>query len=80
MIPTPTPRPPIVIKRTYLRGFSPPLACLTCGIKTRGRLCDHISGSFGSYYSSGLPICARCYERVKSAVEKAEQLVLEGLR
>jgi hypothetical protein len=70
---------PITITRVYVRGFGK-LDCLACGKKTSGKLCDHVSGSFGNYYTAGLPICPRCYKRVQAAVEKAEQLVLEGLR
>jgi hypothetical protein len=70
---------PITIKRVYLRAFGQ-LECLACGKKTSGKLCDHVSGPFGNYYTSGVPICPRCYKRVQAAVEKAEQIELEGLR
>jgi hypothetical protein len=80
MIPTPIPRLPIVIRRTYLRGFSPPLACLACRRPTSGRLCDHVSGPFGSYFTAGLPICPKCHRRIKTAIEKAEQIELGALR
>ena len=73
------PPTPITIKRAYVRGFGQ-LDCLACGRKTTGKLCDHISGSFGNFYTSGIAICPRCYGRVKAAVEKAEQIELEGLR
>jgi hypothetical protein len=76
MIPT---KSPITIKRAYVRGFGQ-LACLACGKKTSGKLCDHVQGAFGSYYTSGVPICPRCYRRVKAAVEKAGQIELEVSR
>jgi hypothetical protein len=69
----------IKIRRAYVRGFGN-LDCLACGRKTTGKLCDHVSGSFGNYYTTGVPICPRCYRRVQTAVEKAEQIELEGQR
>ncbi len=74
-----TPKTPITIKRAYVRGFGQ-LDCLACHKKTTGKLCDHVSGSFGNYYTAGVPVCPRCYGRIKAAVEKAERLVLEGRR
>jgi len=70
---------PITIKRAYVRGFGQ-LDCLACGRKTTGKICDHVSGNFGNYFSTGVPVCPRCYRRVRAAVEKAEQIELEVAR
>jgi hypothetical protein len=76
MFPTKT---PITIKRAYVRGFGLQ-DCLACHKKTTGKLCDHITGPFGRFYTSGIAICPRCYRRVQAAVEKAEQIIVEVLR
>jgi hypothetical protein len=70
---------PITIKRAYVRGFGSQ-DCLACHKKTSGKICDHVTGPFGSYYTPGIAICPRCYRRVRTAVEKAERIELEGLR
>jgi len=70
---------PITIKRACVRGFGQ-LNCLACWRPTTGKLCDHVSGSFGNYYTASVPICPRSYRRVQAAVEKAQQITLEVLQ
>ncbi len=53
-------------RRVYIQAFGA-RSCSACGRNTHGKLCDHITGSCGTYLDNCVPLCSRCHKRLAEA-------------